>query len=443
MYQLNSTHDPKKQSWIESANDNQSRFPIQHLPFVSFQPNGLQSYPRLGVGIGEYILDLSVCAEAGLLDGPSELAGRACLCPSLNELMTLGFSNWSALRLRISELLCSKNNELRKNKELCSRALILQGDTELFLGVEIGDFTDFYASRFHASRVGALFRPEEPLLPCYLHLPIAYHGRSSSIISSETKVRRPVGQINSGAKQPVYTATSALDFELELAAYIGTGNKLGQPVSIERAEELIFGVSLLNDWSARDIQLWEGRPLGPFLSKNFATSVSPWITPLEALVPFRGALKGRLPDDPHPLAYLFSQLDQSFGAIDLKLEAKIVTPRMKEENFAPVSICKVNFNQMYWSFAQMVAHHTSSGCNLLPGDLIASGTVSGSDEDLSCGCLLEKTAAGSRPFMLPSGETRTYLEDGDEIILCGICERENFASITLGECRAIIAGAYA
>jgi fumarylacetoacetase len=309
---------------------------------------------------------------------------------------------------------------------------------ELAVPAEIGDYTDFYASVFHATRVGRLFRPDNPLLPNYKYVPIGYHGRASSIVASDTPVRRPWGQTKAPDQpQPAFQPTRMLDFELEVGVFVGTGTTPGTPVSIDEAEDHMFGLCLVNDWSARDIQAWEYQPLGPFLSKSFATTVSPWVVTLEALAPFRSPAFARSAEDPAPLPYLASAGNAAAGAVDLQLEAAISSARMREQGVAPVRISRSSLRDLYWTTAQMLTHHTSNGCNLRPGDLLATGTVSGPDDGNS-GCLLELTVNGRQPLTLPGGEQRGYLADGDEVTLRGHCEREGFRRIGFGACQATV-----
>jgi len=442
MNTVNETHDPRLKSWLTSANVNNCDFPIQNLPYVSFRRKGSAELPRLGVGIGDSILDLSVCQSAGLLTSDTGLAGEACKFPTLNPLMSLGFSYWSALRLRISHLLSSENMELKDQGELRKAAIMPISQAELFLAVEIGDYTDFYSSIHHALCVGAMFRPDSPLLENYKYVPVGYHGRASSVVPSDTLIRRPAGQIKErGENLPRYEVTKCLDFELEMGAYVGTANDLGQPIPIERAAEHIFGYSILNDWSARDIQRWEYQPLGPFLAKSFATSISPWIVSSEALAPYRTHVFEREEKDPKPLPYLFSKTDQTSGAIDIKLEAYIVSKNMREQSIEPFKLGESNFKDLYWTMAQLLTHHSSNGCNMMAGDLLGSGTISGNEKH-SKGCLLEITMNGQNPLDLPGGEKRTFLEDGDEIIMKGFCEKHGYARIGMGECRGRIISAH-
>lgn len=401
-------------SFIEVPPD--SHFPLQNLPYGVFRPRAGGS-PRVGVAIGEYVLDLSVLDEAGLL---REIAvgGKGIFSqPALNGLMALGRPAWRELRARITTLLSAEEPALRDSPALRDAALLPQSAVELLLPAQIGDYTDFYSSRHHATNVGVMFRGREGgLLPNWLHLPVAYHGRSSSIVVSGTDVRRPQGQIKPpDAAAPLFSPTRQLDFELEMGFFVGPGNPLGEPVPVERAEEQVFGLVLVNDWSARDIQAWEYQPLGPFLAKNFCTSISPWVVTLEALEPFRVAGP---PQEPAPLPYL---QQEGPGSFDIKLEVLLQTARMS----SPARIAASNFRYLYWSMAQQLAHHTVAGCNLRPGDLLASGTISGPTRE-ERGCMLELAWRGSEPIGLPSGEMRVWLEDGDRLTLTGWCEGEGY-----------------
>ena len=352
--------------------------------------------------------------------------------------MSLGREHWTQLRLRASRLLRAECPELTGRPELARSLLVPMAEAEMSLPASIGDYTDFYASIYHAANVGSMFRPDNPLLPNYKWVPIAYHGRSSSIGISGSDIRRPVGQVQDGqTARPGFAPSRMLDYELEVGFFIGHGNALGHPIPIEHAGEHIFGLCLVNDWSARDVQRWEYQPLGPFLSKSFATSISPWIVTMEALEPFRTSAFRRPEGDPEPLPYLSSRSDAERGGFDLCLEAFISSRKMREEGIEPLRLSRSNFMDMYWTAAQMVAHHTSNGCNLRTGDLLASGTVSGPRKE-SLGCLLEVTQRGSQPVALSGGESRTFLQDGDEVILRGYCERPGFARIGFGECRGVV-----
>jgi fumarylacetoacetase len=431
---LDATHDPNLRSWVESANQKDTDFPIQNLPFGVFRAGG-SSESRIGVAIGNQILDLTRCRATGLLQQLSEQLQEVCAAPNLNPLMAMGTEAALALRHCLSYL-------LRADEQPVEREILLpMSEAELLLPAVIGDYTDFYASIFHATNVGKLFRPDNPLLPNYKYVPIAYHGRASSIVPSDTAIARPNGQRKSPEESvPSFAPSQLLDYELEVGFFIGSGNQLGQPIPIDSAEEHIFGLCLVNDWSARDIQAWEYQPLGPFLSKSFATTISPWVVTLEALAPFRCPAFERAEADPLPLPYLFSPLDTKLGGIDLTVEALLRSEQMRAAGMKPFCLSRASFQQMYWTLAQMLTHHTSNGCNLRSGDLLASGTVSNAKPG-SQGCLLELTQRGSQPVELPTGEVRSFLQDGDEVILRGFCEKEGYASVGFGECRGTILAA--
>jgi fumarylacetoacetase len=357
-----------------------------------------------------------------------------CAGAKLNPLLAAGPGDWRALRHRLSEMLSADVPESSR----CHDCLRTLASVELLLPVDVGDYTDFYASIYHATNIGRLFRPDNPLLPNYKHVPIAYHGRASSIVRSGTAVRRPLGQRRPpDADAPSFGPSRSLDYELEVGLIVGTGNEAGERIAIDEADAHIFGVALVNDWSARDVQAWEYQPLGPFLSKSFATSVSPWIVTLDALAPFRAPAFERAADDPQPLSYLIDDEDQLHGGIDLRLEVLLRTELMRRDGAEPVRVSRQSFLDMYWTPAQMLTHHASNGCPLRPGDLLASGTVSGPDKD-AAGCLLEMTRRGERPLELPGGETRAFLEDGDEVILRGYCEAPGRRRIGLGACSGIV-----
>jgi len=438
---VNDTLDPQLQSWVESAHDPATDFPIQNLPFGVFRRAGSEEAPRVGVAIGDQILDLCACLEEGLLEdireGPAALA---CAASSLNMLMSLGRAHLTALRVAASRALRAGGAPTRYDRERASRILVPMADAELFLPADVGDYTDFYASAHHATNVGSMFRPDNPLLPNYKWVPIGYHGRASSVVRSGTPVRRPHGQTKRpDEERPTYGPTRQLDYELELGMYVGAGTSLGMPIAIDDAESHLFGVCLVNDWSARDVQAWEYQPLGPFLAKSFATSVSPWVVTLDALEPFRRPALARHDGDPAPLPYLTSVVDQARGAFDVTLEVWLSTARMREAGEAPCRLSRASLADLYWTPAQLLTHHASNGCNLRPGDLLASGTVSG-PEPSSRGCLLERTWRGTEPLTLPGGETRAFLEDGDEVILRGYCEAKGAVRIGLGECRGEVIG---
>jgi fumarylacetoacetase len=434
---VNETHDPGLRSWVQSANTPGCDFPIQNLPFGVFRRS--PSAPgRAGVAIGDDILDLHLGAERGVFADAPSLVRNACRASSLNELMRLGPEGWAGLRSTISGWLRADAGGRSVHQHAIEPLLVSQSAVAMMLPADIGDYTDFYASVFHATNVGSMFRPDEPLLPNYKHVPIGYHGRSSSVVPSGTLVRRPVGQVKpEGASEPLVCASRRLDYELEVGVFIGTGNDLGDVIPIERAEQHVFGVCLLNDWSARDIQMWEYQPLGPFLAKSFATSISPWVVTLDALEPFRAPAFRRPDGDPAPLPYLEAETVRARGGIDLRLEVALSTARMRELHQAPHVVSRSSLRHLYWTIAQMVAHHASNGCNLRPGDLLGTGTVSGPTRE-SRGCLLELTWRGSEPLELPGGETRRFLEDGDEVVFRGYCERPGATRIGLGECRGRI-----
>lgn len=431
---LNFTHDASRRSWIEPANDPTGDFPLQNLPCGVFY-TAAQSSPRPGVAIGDQVLDLAAAASAGLL--PPAIAA-VCGEATLNALMALGPVGWSALRRRLSELLGADTCPAVPQRTAIARCLVPMRDAIMRLPARVGDYTDFYAAIAHATNIGAMFRPDSPLLPNYKWVPVGYHGRASSIVVSGTPVRRPSGQTKPAeASVPAFGPSQQLDYELELAAFVGPGNALGRPLPLSQTEENIFGVCLLNDWSARDIQAWEYQPLGPFLAKNFATTISPWIVSLEALAPFRAPAFPRPAGDPAPLPYLSTAANQAQGGLDLVLEVFLLTPQMRRAGSPPHRVSRGNFSSMYWTLAQLLTHHASNGCNLVPGDLLGSGTVSG-PEKTSRGCLLELTTRGREPLVLPGGETRTFLQDGDEVIFRGHAERSGFARIGFGECRGVV-----
>ncbi|GAB4373280.1 MAG: fumarylacetoacetase [Acidobacteriota bacterium] len=404
---LDETHDPGLESFVDVSPD--SPFPIQNLPFGVFRP-GPGFDPRVGTRIGDTVVDLGVLESRGLFDGP-ELSGRTVFArPRLNDLLALGRPAWREARATISRLLRRDCGTLRDDESLREIALLPVARCEMLVPAEIGDYTDFYSSRHHATNVGIMFRgPDNALMPNWLHLPVAYHGRSSSIVPSGTPVRRPCGQIlPRDADRPVFGPSRLLDFELEVGFLVGPGNPLGEPIPVERAEDHIFGLVLVNDWSARDIQKWEYQPLGPFLSKNFATTVSPWVVTLEALEPFR--TEGPV-QDPEPLDYLRTPGNPTW---DIPLTVALRTESLE----TPHVIARSNFRHLYWNVRQQLAHHTVTGCNVRPGDLMASGTISGPEKH-ERGCLLELTWRGEEPIELPDGSTRTFLLDGDEVIITG------------------------
>jgi len=433
---LDETHDPKVRSWVESANAADTDFPIQNLPFGVFRKRSSDAVAKVGVAVGDRILDVTGLHGECLLTDDSVLpAADACLSGSLNGLMALGAVPLRALRRRIHSIV--RQGASLADQRAAARHLVPQADVDMLLPAAVGDYTDFYASIYHATNVGKLFRPDNPLLPNYKYVPIGYHGRASSLVPTGTAVRRPCGQTRDGDTAPKFAPTQALDYEVELGFFVGSGNRMGETISIGQAEEHIFGICLVNDWSARDIQAWEYQPLGPFLGKSFATTLSPWVVTKEALAPFRSAAFGRAEGDPTPLPYLFDKSNQEHGGLDLWLEVSLASPQMRKVGIAPVVLGKSNFRDMYWTLAQMLTHHASNGCNLRAGDLLASGTVSG-PEKTARGCLLELTTRGKEPVTLPTGELRKFLEDGDEVVIRGFCERTGFRRIGLGSCRGTI-----
>jgi fumarylacetoacetase len=430
---LNETHDPRLSSWVAAANGAGTDFTLQNLPLGVFRRAGSSEAFRGGVAIGDQILDLAAALQAGALDTAgvgvtAAAAAAAAAQPALNELMAAGPAAWSALRLALSRVLRSGSPQ----QAALQSCLLPQAQAQYALPARIGDYTDFYTSIYHATAVGKLFRPDNPLLPNYKWMPIAYHGRCSSIAVSGQQFLRPSGQIlAAGATTPMLAPSQRLDYELELGVFIGRGNALGTPIAIESAESNVFGLCLLNDWSARDLQAWEYQPLGPFLGKNFATTISPWIVTLEALEPYRVAWT-RPAADPQPLSYLDSPQLRRSGAIDIQLECLLQTESMRRSGRAAWRLSRTSFRHAYWNIAQMVTHHTVNGCNLRPGDLLGTGTQSGPQPD-EAGSLLELSVGGKQPLTLPDGETRRFLEDGDAVIMRGWCEHEDAARVGFGE----------
>ncbi len=428
MRAIDASHDPRLRSWVGSANAPDGDFPIQNLPFCAFRRAGSAEEFRGGVAIGDSVLDLGALHELRLLDGPAAQALGACALPYLNAFMGLGPEASTALRAALSAALRTGSAIEPGLRPL----LIPQGSVEYRVAAQVGDYTDFYASIHHATAVGRLLRPDNPLFPNYKWLPIAYHGRASSIRVSGYDFVRPVGQVlPPGAARPELTATRRLDYEVEVGVFVGRGNEIGRSVPLRDAEAHLFGLCLLNDWSARDIQAWEYQPLGPFLAKNFATTVSPWVVTLEALAPFRVAWI-RPPGEPPPLQYLDDGAQREAGAIDIQLEAWLQTSHMRAAGLAPQRLSLASSRDSWWTIAQMLAHHTVNGCNLNPGDLLGSGTQSGPLPE-QAGSLLELTQGGRRPIALAGGETRTFLEDSDRVTLRGWCERPGYVRIGFGE----------
>jgi fumarylacetoacetase len=430
---LQQTYATTERSWVASANIAGCDFPIQNLPLGVFDGG---KGPRLGVAIGDRILCLRSAEKAGLLDGLTPELAAALQADTLNPLMALGRDAATRLRLAVFALL----QESSPHAAACAACVIAQAQATMLLPAVIGDYTDFYASIFHATNVGRMFRPDNPLLPNYKWVPIGYHGRASSIVASGAPVPRPSGQTKpDDATGPAFGPTQRLDYELEVGVMIGAGNAPGQTIPLASAEQHAFGLCLVNDWSARDVQAWEYQPLGPFLAKNFLTTISPWVVTMDALAPFRIPAFARAEGDPQPLPYLQDAANEQHGGFNITLEVLLQTRRMREASLPPQRLTRGNFRDMYWTLAQMIAHHASNGCNLRSGDLLASGTVSGEAKD-SRGCLLELTWRGSEPVMLESGEQRRFLEDGDEVIFRGYCEREGAVRIGFGECRGTVVG---
>ncbi len=417
-------------SWLTSANDPQCEFPLANLPWGIFRNGG---EARIGVALGDRVLDLRACAENGLLAGLNANLLDACRAPLLNDLMALGYDSWHELRAHVTGLL--EEGAPGSTRSRVEPLLLPIDKVEMQLPARIGDYTDFYSSIHHATRVGRRFRPDNPLLPNYKYVPIGYHGRASSIVVSGTPVRRPCGQIKQHDAPPVFLHTRALDYELEVGAFIGPGNHQGEPIRIAAADHQIFGLCLVNDWSARDIQAGEYQPLGPFLSKSFATTVSPWIVPLEALEPYRVAAAERPPGDPAPLPYLTSLAD-ALDAFDVTLEVHLQSKQMREAGMEPICVSRGNLRDLYWTIAQLIAHHAGNGCNLRPGDLLATGTISGPNPG-SEGCLLEKQCDGEA-LRLPSGEPRKFLEDGDSVLFRAWAEKPGLPRIGFGTCTGTV-----
>ncbi|MDP9929852.1 fumarylacetoacetase [Variovorax paradoxus] len=412
---LNATHDPKLRSWVASANEPGCDFPIQNLPFGRFRAAGTEEGYRIGVAIGDQVFDLRA---AGLVD-----------TDDMNALMSASAKDRQALRAALSAGLAEGSGK----EAAWSKALLPQVKAEMTVPCRIGDYTDFYTGIHHATTIGKLFRPDQPLMPNYKWVPIGYHGRASSICVSGQVFKRPQGQTKApDAAEPSFGPSKRLDYELELGFFVGRGNALGEPIAIGEAEDHLFGVTLLNDWSARDLQAWEYQPLGPFLSKNFASTLSPWIVTMEALAPFRAKFE-RPAGDPQPLPYLDAPSNRESGALDITLEVLLQTAKMRAAGEAPARLTRGNTTEAaYWTAAQLVTHHTVNGCNLQPGDMLGSGTLSGSKPD-EAGSLIELTLGGKQAITLPNGEKRTFLEDGDTLVMRGYCERAGAVRIGLGE----------
>jgi len=427
MLKLNETHDPSLKSWVSSANDGVNDFPIQNLPFAIFRQKNSDEF-RGGVAIGDQIVDLLLLRNADVLPADIRQVVAAAAKSELNEFMAMGSKAWSSLRLALSRAL-REGSELENSLQAC---LVSQADVEYKLPCKITDYTDFYTSIHHATAMGSLFRPDNPLLPNYKWVPIGYHGRASSIGISGQSFPRPHGQLKGPDDEvPSLAPSKRVDFELEMGVFIGTSNELGSPIPMAEAEDHVFGMCLFNDWSARDIQGWEYQPLGPFLAKSFASTISPWIVTLEALAPYR--LDFTRPEgDPQPLPYLSCEQNKSAGAMDIQLEVLLQTQNMRVKGEAPVSLSRSNFKYSYWTVAQLVSHHTVNGCNLQPGDLLGTGTQSGPGEG-EYGSILELSHGGKQAIKLPNGETRIFLEDGDTVVLRGFCESSSAVRLGFGE----------
>lgn len=430
---LDQTHDPSLRSWVASANAADTDFPIQNLPFGAFRRNGSGDPLRIGVAIGDQVLDLQLASERGTWPTDIAKALAPLAAGDLNAFMALGPVTRRAVRAALSAALTDGSAQ----QAALAACLVPQADAEMALPCSIGDYTDFYISVHHATTIGKQFRPDNPLLPNYKWVPIGYHGRASSIQVSGQAFHRPVGQAKApDSSTPVLAPSRRLDYELEMGIVIGQPNALGEPVTIEEAEDHVFGLALFNDWSARDIQGWEYQPLGPFLSKNFASTLSPWVVTVEALAPFRRPFS-RPEGDPPSLPYLDSPTNRATGAVDVELEVWIQTEAMRRAGHPGDLLSSSNLSEAYWTMAQMVAHHTVNGCNLNPGDLLGTGTLSGPQPEQAAS-LMELTVNGNQPVTLSSGEQRGFLEDGDAIILKGYCERAGRRRIGFGECRGTV-----
>lgn len=429
---LDATHDPTLRSWVESAQEAGADFPIQNLPFGVFSTPE-EATPRIGVAIGTMILDLRACVGHGALDGLPDDVRSALSTSSLNALMAQGRAASRAVRHAVSALLGEQAP--RPVVDAIRPLLVPMARATMHLPAAIGDYTDFYASVHHATNIGVMLRPDNPLMPNYKWIPIGYHGRASTVVPSGTSVRRPSGQIRPDpAADPVVAPTRSLDYEVEVGAFLCGENSMGTPIPLAAAEDRIFGLCLLNDWSARDLQAWEYQPLGPFLAKSFATTISPWVVTLDALEPFRCAGAARPAGDPAPLPYLADAVDAARGGFDIRLSVAVRSEAMRRAGTAPATLGAAGFDTMYWTFGQMVTHHASNGCRLCPGDLLGSGTVSGPLPQ-ERGSMMELTLRGKEPVTLPGGEVRGFLADGDEVMLRGRCERDGAVGIGFGECR--------
>jgi fumarylacetoacetase len=430
------THRADLGSWVDAANSPTTDFPLQNLPLGCYRAGGAT---RPGVAIGDQILDLAA-SSAMLALAPRIVSAidASAATGALNPLLALGRPALRELRVALSDALRAGSPTSERLRSKGDALLIPMRDATPALPVRIRDYTDFYASIDHATNVGSMFRPDNALLPNYKWVPIGYHGRASSVVPSGTPVRRPSGQTREeSASPPTFGPSRRLDYELEIGAIVAGGNSLGEPIAIAAAEEHVAGLCLVNDWSARDIQAWEYQPLGPFLAKSFATTLSPWIVTLDALAPFRAPATPRPAGDPAPLPYLDDETDRAQGGFAIELEVLLSSRHMRDAGAPAWRVSAGSFATMYWTLAQLVAHHTSNGCNLQPGDLLASGTVSGPTKE-SRGCLLERTWRGTEPLTLPTGESRRFLEDGDEVIMRAWCQRDGWRRIGFGECRGIV-----
>lgn len=434
--ELDVTHDPALRSWVASANEPSCDFPIQNLPLGVFSQGAGQ--PRIGAAIGDQVLDLAHPELQQLLNDLPAALREACAAHNLDRLAALGRPMLKKLRQRLSALLRLGAADAARTAE----CLVPISAVAMKVPTSVPNFSDFLTSIHHARNAGNIFRPGAPLMPNFLTLPIAYHGRASSVAVSGTPVRRPRGQTGNGdAASAVFGPSRALDMEVELACWIGTGTALGDGVSLAQAPDHVLGLGLLNDWSARDFQAWEAMPLGPFLSKSFLTTVSPWVVTLDALAPFRCAAVVRGDEAPPLLDHLNDVQDRAHGGLDIAIDVQLSSATMRAQQVAPIRISHPSFSAQYWTVFQMLTHQASNGCNLVPGDLLGSGTISGLDRS-ELGCLLEMTENGRRPLELPNGEQRDYLHDGDEVVLTARCERDGFVSIGFGECRGRVTPAH-
>ena len=439
---IDETHDPKRQSWVASANGH-SDFPLQNLPLGVFSPPGNNvpdARARGGIAIGDKIFDIKAALAAGLFSGEAETAARAASGGTLNPLLELGSGHRRALRHRVFDLLATDGNNASKARDLAPSILHDANACALHLPAKSASFTDFFAGIHHATNGGRRRNPNDPLGPNYKYVPVAYHSRASSLQPSGAPIRRPSGQRKLPEENaPTFGPCRKLDYELEVAIWVGPGNKQGEPIAIAEAADHIVGLGFVNDWSARYIQQWESAPLGPFLGKSFGSTVSPWIVTAEALAPFRVAQPKRPDGDPRPLPYLWDDVDQQAGAFDIALEALLLTPTMREKGTPPHRMSASNTLDLYWTVAQFVAHHTCNGCNLEAGDLFGTGTISGPTPE-GWGSLSELSRDGQQANTLSSGETRTFLEDGDEVIFRARASRPGYVSIGFGECRGRVVG---